>query len=423
MLNKSILFLLLLLGPCASGQDTLRNQILDEGLISVQCHVTGLPLSMPIVDLNAGMGILQLSFDHLGDQLMDYEYSFVHCNSDWLPSDLQESEYLNGFSEDRITNISVSFNTLQAYTHYQLNLPNANMRFTVSGNYVLKVWDASDEDRLVLTRRFMVAEPGNWDVKANFVRPTRVSRIDTHHEIDFIVKTKDARVSNPQNDVKAFILQNGRWDNCLGPIKPFIVRGDDLVFDYQDIIAFPAGKEFRFFDMRDFDVRGMGVQAIQNRSKYYEVTLRRTMTRADRAPEYQPDANGGFVIENLTANQSFLQCDYADVLFSLSHNEPIPDEDVYVLGALTDWHLVPEFKMKYDAEAKCYYTQAFLKQGYYNYQFVTLNRETGAIGTAFTEGDWHETGNLYTILVYFRPFGARFDRLVAVSSLDYSKRN
>jgi hypothetical protein len=422
MRHTFFVFMLLGLWGHMRAQDTLRNTTLDEDVRSVQYHLAGLPLSMPVVNLNAPLGMLELEFDHLGTDVMDYEYTIVHCNSDWLPSELQDVEYINGFNEDRITDITNSFNTLQNYTHYRLGLPNTNMRFSKSGNYILKVWDAADDDRLVLTRRFMVSEPNVWSIKADFTRPSRASKLDTHQEIDFSVNVKGTRVGNPQNDVKAFILQNNRWDSRIGPIAPFVTRGDELVFDYQDRIVFPAGKEYRFFNIRSFDTRGEGVKNISNRPTYYEVTLKTDEALADRPFLYQRDANGGYIIANSNLNQSLLQCDYAEVLFSLAQNRPFEDEDVYVFGALSDWQLLPEYKMKYSDEARAYYCSAFLKQGYYNYKYMSVNRDTGQTDEETIEGNWHETTNTYTILVYFRPFGARFDRLVAVMGIDYAHK-
>lgn len=362
-----------------------------------------------------------LEFDHMGDELKDYKYTIVHCNSDWQPSELDDNEYIDGFSEDRITSVQSSFNTLTQYTHYALILPNRNMRWARSGNYLLKVFDADDEDRLVLVRRFLVVEP-LWRIEAEFVRTSQVDKLDTHHEIDFMVIPKGARISMPQNDVKAFVIQNGRWDNALGPIKPYITRGDNLVFDYQDKIVFPAGKEFRFFDIRSFDYRGEFVKSIVDKPTYYEVTLRTDESRYDRPVIFRPEADGRFVIDNQNANQTLLQCDYAAVLFSLKQTLPLDDADVYVFGELTDWQLKPEFRMQHDPVAQVYWCDTWLKQGHYDYQYVVVDRNTGAPDLDGFEGNWYATGNQYTILIYFRPFGARYDRLMGAVTLNSARR-
>lgn len=413
----SLIYLSLLCCPMIlAAQMETSNSVFDNNIRTVQLQLAGSPLSMPIVDLPTRANAMVLEFDHIGGDIKDYKYTIIHCNSDWQPSDLIDNQYIDGFLEDRITNVESSFNTLTQYTHYALGLPNSNMRWSKSGNYLLKVFDADEDDELVLIRRFMVVEP-TWRIAAQFVKTAKVDKYNTHHEIDFTVKPKGERISNPQNDVKAFILQNSRWDNAIGPVKPYITRGEDLVYDYQDQIVFPAGKEFRFFDMRTLDVRGERVQIISEKYDYYEVTLQRDESRFDRAAVSRNDADGRFVIANRQYNQTILQCDYAKVLFSVSRNLPMDDEDVYVFGELTDWEIKPEFKMEYSPEAKAYYCDAFLKQGYYNYQYMLVDRATGKTDPEGFEGNWYETGNQYTILVYFKPFGARYDRLMGAATL------
>lgn len=399
----------------------INNQILDENIITVQLGLGHSQLSLPIVNLQTGAGTLVLQFDHLGDELRDYSYTIVHCNSDWTPSQLDDNEYIDGFTNDRITDVNISFNTLMSYTHYSIGLPNRNMRWMLSGNYILKVFDEDDNDRLVITRRFMVVEP-QWRIDAEFVRTVKVDKLDTWHEIDFSIDPKGARISNMQNDVKAYVLQNGRWDNAIGPLKPFIERSGSLSYDYQDVVTFPAGKEFRYFDIRTFDYRGEGVKIITQRDNYYEVTLRTDESRDGRPVSLTPDANGRFVIENQNFNQTMLQCDYASVLFAIKQNLPLDDADVYVFGELSDWQLKPEFKMSYSQDASVYYLEAFLKQGYYNYQYVVVDTKTGKPDIDGLEGNWYETGNQYTILTYFRPFAARYDRLMGAVTLDSGRR-
>ena len=412
--------LLFLLFPCALFAQT-ENQVLDPDICTVQFRLSGSLLSLPIVNLQTGANVMVLEFDHMGDEIRDYKYTLTHCNSDWQPSELDDNEYIDGFTEDRILTVVNSFNTLSQYTHYSLGLPNQNMRWSKSGNYVLKVFDTDNEDELVIQRRFMVVEP-LWRIDAEFVRTAQVDKLDTHHEIDFTVVPKAARISMPQNDVKAFVLQNGRWDNALGPIKPYITRGDNLVFDYQDQIIFPAGKEFRFFDIRSFDYRGEYVKSIINKPTYFEVTLKPDESRFDRPVIFRPDADGRFVIDNQNVNQTLLQCDYSTVLFSIKQNQPLEDSDVYVFGELSDWQLKPEFKMQYDEHAQAYWCDTWLKQGHYDYQYVVVDRKTGKPDPDGFEGNWYATGNQYTILIYFRPFGARFDRLMGAVTLNSGRR-
>ncbi len=393
----------------------------DPDILAVRCHLRQAPLTFPAVALNAPAGALWFAFDRLGTDVHDYVYTIEHCNADWQRSALDATEYLDGYSEDRIQNLRLSRNTLQPYVHYWVELPNANMRWRQSGNYLLKVYDVTYERRLVLVRRFVVVE-NRWDVAAQFTRPVRVDRLNTHHEIDFAVALSGVNVQYPEREVKAYVLQNGRWDSAIGPLPPFLRRQDQLVFDYQDRIVFPAGKEWRYFDLRTFRFRGEFVQNIRMLADYYEVDLTPDKSRAYEPYVQTPDINGRFSIENRNDNEDLDQCDYAIVHFTLHLGQPFDDHEVYLYGQLTDWQLKPEFRMVYSDERRAYEGRAYLKQGYYNYQYAVVHRQTGERDEVGVEGNWFETENDYLILVYYRPLSGRADRLMAFSVLN-SRRN
>ena len=100
----------------------------------------------PIIHLSFKDSLL-LSFDDLSSDPQNYAYTLIHCNADWTPSDLMESEYLEGFYEEPITDYQFSFNTIQNYIHYQTVIPSANLKPTLSGNYLLIVFLENQKDQ------------------------------------------------------------------------------------------------------------------------------------------------------------------------------------------------------------------------------------------------------------------------------------
>jgi hypothetical protein len=74
--------------------------------------------------------------------------------------------------------------------------------------------------------------------------------------------------------------------------------------------------------------------------------------------------------------------------------------------------------MQYDESVSAYICEAYLKQGYYNYQYLVVNQKTGAADEEGFEGNWYETGNEYQILVYYRPFGVRYDQLMLSATMN-----
>ena len=125
---------------------------------SVKLNNAGLRTSHPIIDLNSRFqGQIQLRFDDIEGGYKDYVYSIIHCDKDWYPSDLEEIEYLEGFNGEEIDDFGYSTNGYSEYTNYSLTLPNRDLRWTISGNYLLVIRD-QDTNAPVISRRFMVVE-------------------------------------------------------------------------------------------------------------------------------------------------------------------------------------------------------------------------------------------------------------------------
>ena len=70
--------------------------------------------------------------------------------------------------------------------------------------------------------------------------------------------------------------------------------------------------------------------------------------------------------------------------------------------------------MRYNKEYGIYEKNILLKQGMYNYMYLTKSPGQETISSTDTEGNFYETQNTYTIYVYHRPFGERYDRLIGL---------
>ncbi|MCB9080206.1 MAG: DUF5103 domain-containing protein [Lewinellaceae bacterium] len=409
----------------ASGQSNAELDYSDRvylpNIMSVTLSVAGTPLAYPVVPLNGGNFPLILEFDDLDGDTKNYTYSIIQCDMDWQPSQLVQMEYIDGFGEENIRDFQFSFKTTVAYTHYTLAIPNNSMRWTKSGNYVLIVYE-DEQDRIpAITRRFMVVDQ-RVEVNAEQVRPSQVSKMRTHQEIDFIVNHERMPLRSPMQEVKAVVLQNGRWDNAITGITPQFSRINTLVFDFQDKIVFPAGKEFRQLDLRSLRTPAGQVQEVYTSRDGNEVMLYKDRARdGDNYLEYR-DINGNFVLGTQDQNNQ-LAADYAQVLFTLYAPTPYFDENVYLVGKFTDWRLEEYYKMVYNPSVNGYVLKTPLKQGFYNYAYAVTpstkgNKPApGVLQLSQIEGDSFETENDYLILIYYRPFGGRYDQIIGYHTL------
>jgi len=422
-----IFFLLFVLPLVSFGQqDTLinNNSILSPNIRTVKCHLAGFPLASPIIQLESGK--LQLTFDDMEGDVENYTYDVIQCNKNWERSGLEPMEYRDGFSRGDIDEFDFSYNTHTDYTHYRLIFPNSDMSINKSGNYLLNVYN--EEEELVLVRRFLVVEP-KLNVFTSMNLPINIVKQHTHQEIDFKVTYKDVPIQTPMTDITATILQNGRWDNAIRDIRPRFVRSEEMDFDFQDKIVFEGGKEFRFADIRNFRNRNASMARLESLDDGYDIYLYTDPNRQEVAHFSYNDLNGKYVIQNARAvslnikefnlNSTFdennnIVSDYAFVYFSLDAPYEFPDADVYIFGELSDWQLKEDFKLEYHEVDHVYGNRVILKQGYYNYMYAVVPKKTKKISFEETEGNWYETENEYTILLYYTPFGARYDRLYGV---------
>lgn len=398
-----------------------KDHVYVPNVRTVQLNLMGLPNSLPIYVMDKP-AVLLLSFDDLDADFKYYTYQLVHCDMFWNPSNLMYHEFATGFENEEITESAASVSTRIHFTNYRLAIPNRNTEITKSGNYMLIVHEDGDIGRPVLSRRFVVLEPPVITMRMVKVRPSNVSRMNTHQEIRFDIDTKELRVRDPKAEIMATVLQNGRWDNAVGNLRSRYEQGSLLVFDYLDKIVFPAGKEFRSVDIRSTEYRGEGVFSLEKVDGHI-----RSIGKLDRIRATEPyfskvDINGKFLISTTDyPNPEYynLRCDYVEHIFTLETGKKF-DQDVYVFGDLTDWALKEEFRLNYDEEYASYTTGVFLKQGFYDYLYVLGNAD-GSPDETTLEGNWFESTNDYTLIVYYRPFGARYDRAIGATSFEWGR--
>lgn len=408
---KQLVFIILFFS-CISifGQTPLDNVIYDKKVQTVQLLIDGTDDRYPMISLNGGQQ-LKLSFDVIGSNNEYFQYTLIHCDQAWQPTNMQQSLYLKGMSFDNINDFKFSTNTYVKYVHYNLLLPNDNMKPTIAGNYIVKVYRNFDETDLVLTRRFMVLN--NQTKIAATAKPASLAEYRfTKQELNFTIDYNATLIPNPLQDIKVVILQNNRWDNALRDINPQFASNGKLDYNYFDKTLFSGGNEFRFFDIRNLRQFSLNV-----RTKYldsvYHCLLNTDEPRGSKQYFQYIDYNGKRIVFNKEGNNTDIDGDYALIQFQLSALANIPaSTDVYVIGEFTDWKQKPEYKMTYNANRERYDLEVPLKQGRYEYMYSLLNNESQKPDESTFEGSHSNTENEYLILVYNHNLQFNYDELI-----------
>jgi len=396
-----------------------QEEIIYKPYIStVQLFQYGNQQGLPVYTLNSGDQV-ELGFDDLEGSLKNYYYTYVLCDYNWQPVNLNPFDYIKGFTVNRISTYRYSSIAFTRYTHYQAILPDRNAALpTRSGNYLLKVFLDGDTSKRVFSKRMYVLDP-KVTIAAEVVQPFSPQVFTTHQKLKFSASVKGINSFSAAQQVKAVILQNNRWDNAQTDIPPTFVRGNVLEYNSENIAIFEAGKEWRWLDLRSFRLQSDRVEKATYNKTSTDIFLKPDADRRAQRYVYFPDYNGMYNIATYETINPLWQGDYASVYFSYVPPNGIPyaKQDIYLIGGFTGYNLSDKWKMTYNEELKLYETKAFLKQGYYNYSYSLKDTDTPGKITPL-EGNYWETENSYTILIYYKSFTDRADQLIGVSQVN-----
>ncbi len=352
----------------------------------------------------------QLQFDDLFGNDASYFYEIIHCDYNWNPSDLQKRDYLQGFDNQRIQESTSSFNCLQIYTHYRLNFPNSNTQLKISGNYILKILN---EDKEVVFSRKLILYEDLVTVPIQVKRARNVTNLDSKHNLEFTIKSNVINFQNPLKNIKTVLLQNGKFQTAISNIAPQYTMGNDLVYKYDTPTQFWAGNEFLYFDNKEIRVASNNISQIDSQKDIYSSYLFTNEARANSNYYNWPDVNGNFVVRRLFAENSEIEADYSWVYFSLS--APLfrsSDGAIYVTGMFNNYALTPENKMEYNTEKGIYEKAILIKQGFTNFEYSAV-KPNGTIDLENAiDGNFYQTENEYTVLVYYRENTDRYDHVI-----------
>ncbi len=352
---------------------------------------------------------LQLEFDVLNNEEADFYYVIEHYDYDWTPSRLIKSRYLQGFDDQRIVNYENSFNTYQLYSHYRLQIPNNQTQLLVSGNYMMKIFDENGE--LMFSRKFMVYED-LATVGVAVKRSRDVRFIHQKQSVDISIGSLNLNFVNPKQTVNVAIVQNNNLKTAITGLKPQYTLGNELLYKYDTETSFWGGNEYLFFENKNVRGANIGVQFFDLKDLYHNY-LYTDIVRANRPYTYNPDINGNFLITALDTDNVDIEADYTVLHFSLQHPEMLSDKNIHVYGNFNNYAITDDTKMTFNPDTNVYETRLLLKQGFYNYKYVMVDKNNNLDEGAIS-GNFDQTENNYKVLVYYRDLGGLYDKIIGV---------
>ena len=402
---------LMVFAVMAQGKVDTRAHIFDNNVRSLKVCLASNMYIPPVLMMNSDDCLL-VNFDYIDYDVHYLRYSVTHCNADWQPSQLIESEYVSGFNYADIDDYAPSEATYVHYYNYQFMLPNSDMDFLVSGNYLLSVYEQDNPSNILFQTRFSVCE-GKVGVYPQVTSRTDIEYNNRFQQVSFDIRYKPNQIKDPYSEFTCIVSQNSREDNAVTVNRPTMVGVDHVTYEHNRDLIFAAGNEFRRFETVNAHNINMGVQSIRYFEPMYNAMLMIDEPRNETQYLYDQTQFGRFTIRNAEAfGESAVQADYMITHFTLDTYGKLNGGNVWLYGEFLNGYPASQAMMKYDASSGCYTADLLLKQGAYNYMYLWVPDGTSVGQTSRIEGDHYETVNEYLVKVYDRPMGERYDHFV-----------
>lgn len=392
------------------------DQVLASSIAGVRMQTESDPFASPVWELGSSNPPLVLHFDDLDGGYRPFTVRLVACRRDWTPADLFESQVFEGLGRELIQDHRPSFNTLQRYTHYSHPIPSETLRPKISGNFAVLVYADQDLEELVLVRRLMVLE-NRVSVSALVRRAYTAGQGSSHQQLDLELYPGRLVVQQPALDLSLQVMQNGDW-NRLQPCPSFPTLLGPQQWTYRGLaeLLFAGGNEYRAVDLRTVRAPGRGIERIIRTVEGYEAWVQTDPTRGTAPHLSQKDLNGRSMIQNFEQRQPHTESEYVWTTFAL---EPGPGESFQKVYLQIDGGLSAcdnALAMEWQSETGLWVKSIYLKQGFYDYQYLTGPEPCSAVAL---EGTHADTENDYEVLVYYHPpAGMAYDRLVGYTKVN-----
>lgn len=407
--RKLTTLLIIAVGLLTARGDDTSEKIFNPRFRTLKTEVEDNFMAPPVIRMGT-YDRLTIKFDEIGEDNSYLEYRLIHCNADWQPSRLVESEYVDGFNSQRIEDYAFSSATYVHYVNYMITIPNEDLQIIHSGNYLLQVYNPDYPDDVILQTRFQVTE--NSGRAAGEV----TSRTDKGHntiwqQVSFMLDTEGLGRVEPFQDLTVTVEQNNREATRQTVKAPLRTSGNKIYYEHLQDLIFPASNEYRRFESTSNSFPGLHVDSLRYMGSNYHVWLKPDQERAFRQYSYDQTQHGRFIVHEYNSTDSDVGADYITVHFRLEADETF-DGEVYVDGEFTHNSFGESNRMKYSKEEGAYLAEIPLKQGAYNYQYV-LKKSKGSPDASAIEGNKYETQNEYLVSIYYHPPGSKADRLIS----------
>lgn len=417
---------------CASSEQTDRNAPADSGDVDVQSETVSTDRgpaiadqdgrvhtvqlykgaderALPVVSLR-GSEFLTLEFDLMVREGRPVTASFHHADREWS-RDLSPTKVLESYHTDNLLDYRTSQGTDVPYVHYTYRFPNDDIRFRLSGNYILRVTERGRPDSVLFERPFFVTDAtGDLRLGGETI-PVPGQRQQSIRPVA-LYEPPVALRGDPFGYSVCFV-RNGRLPDTRCKSRPLLAQRPRLRFELDRGRAFAPVTADYTVDLGNLR-SGSSIQRTDR-----TVTPLRVFLEADYARfsgrNLDTDLNGQIVIRDAVRGRGNpqLTAEYVQTTFAFVpfRERPLSREPV-VAGSFSRMDPAHGIEMHWVPSRRRYEGDVLLKQGRYEYFYETSDLSLQRVSRRSES----RSRNTYTTFVYYEDPAENTDRLLRVNS-------
>ncbi len=385
----------------------------SKSIRTVQLYREGNETNLPVVARNSGES-LTLAFDLMAEEGRPLSISFHHADRTWT-RDLSPNQVLESYHDDRLVDYQSSRGTQTPYVHYTYQFPNDDIRFRLSGNYILRVTEQGRRDSVLFERPFFISDRTGQlraDLEALPISGERQAALRPVARYDPPSAFKGSTFG-----YAACFVRNGHLADARCQTQPRLVQGAAVDFELERDRAFRATTADYTVDLGDLRAGGDIERSDRTASPI------RVLLEPDYAGfsdgDFDASLNGQIVVDGAVRGRAepAVTAEYVETTFAFVP----PDEQslaggVVVAGSFAGMDPDQGVDMQWQPGRERYEGAVLLKQGRYQYFYQSPDdRLDRAARNAQAR-----RSNAYTTFLYYRDSGEGTDRLVQVRTFGRS---
>lgn len=372
-----------------------------QSIRSIQLYRKGFVGNPPIIELGTNNKLV-LEFDELAAVSGQFRIQFSHHNKNWDESGLPDPWIFEGINELFLRGGERNQEFKPDYFHYKLEFPNRDLKFNVSGHYLIHVFDYQSGVELFSIPFFVTENKGELvtEVETIFNQGANGGAIDQLFG-EFLYPEF---VEFPQFDLSYSFVQNRFWKNVKNADQTSFNTKGKTEFHLSRNNSFPANFDFSLLDLSELSLQNPQIYNIEPAIIPPRVILKDDVLNFLSDPRYSSKSELGFPDNKLSAR-------YSEVFFRFNLGGRISNlGPVFLIGDFNQWSISDRYKMELNPELGLLETNALIKEGRYSYKYVTV--ENNRINDLRLSDSISKRDQEYIWFIYYRDPQYQYDRLL-----------